>query len=296
MEKKPLDKKATALVIAISLFAILLLFGYFIFTFYSDIKENHPTLLVLTYIYYAFLLIYGILLFVFLYRRVKRQLPEWVDRNEFTKRLYEDYGYRTFVFAILCEVASLSAFIYYLVIGIANDTRWLRMLAGYYLFFFLVRLFVILATIYILKNRKEDSIKKNRDEAMVMVIVGSLMLVMEIYFIAPLASHYINEGLIEDPTSLTVITTLVFVVRFFLAVRGLRNARKYQNGLVTSVRYLNFSGLIVSFFSFVLVLAYYFEEPFESIITYAILAASLLAFFMAIHLINKGIRERKKYR
>lgn len=78
-------------------------------------------------------LAYSVYLLVPLFPKAKNNLVTWMEKNQFTRMLLRDFGFRTVIFAIGSFVVSLLFGGFNAYMGIANRSIWYGALAGFYI-------------------------------------------------------------------------------------------------------------------------------------------------------------------
>lgn len=191
----------------------------------------------------AILLGYAIFCIIYLVPVVKERILAWAQKREFTKRLFEQYSFRTIIFAIIAFAISMANAIINGVMGIVWLSVWSAALGAYYLMLSMMRGSVLLfhrkKSFYSQEQMQINSAKVYRNCGIGLIILP-VALAMVVWEMFVSDSSFVHSGLlIYFSAGYTVYKVTAAIVNFV-------RARKGDQMTVRAIRNINLADAAVS--------------------------------------------------
>lgn len=253
-----------------------------------------------TYIFYALAAVtfgYTIYTLIIFVPKLKQNTVTLIKKNGFTNRLYEQYGFRTIIFAIVSLIISLGNAVINGTIGIIYFSVWYCALGGYYLLLSTMRGGVLLY------HRKKKKYSENESETQVKIretktyrMCGIWLILLPVALSAAIwemvASDraFVHAGImIYAAAAYTFYKVTMSIINFF-------KARKGDEITVRAIRNVNLADALVSILALQTAMFHEFS-PEESLgFANAIMGAIVCALTAAIgiFMLVKGSIKIKK--
>ncbi|MDE6189738.1 MAG: hypothetical protein K2G37_05585 [Clostridia bacterium] len=255
---------------------------------------------VLAYIFYvlaAVMLGYCIYTIVVIAPRIKENTLKLIKKNSFTNRLYEHYGFRTIIFAVISLAISAANAIFNGTVGIIYLSVWYLSLGAYYFLLALMRGGVLVYH----KNKKkyeksesETKIKireiKSYRRCGALLILLPLALSFAIMEIVASGKAFVHSGI------MIYVSALYTVYKVAASIKNFFKARKGDEATVKAIRNVNLADALVSVFALQTAMFHEFspEESFglQNAIVGAVVCALTAA--IGIYMIIYATLEIKK--
>lgn len=188
---------------------------------------------------------------------LKRNLLDFIKKNAFGRRMLENYGFRTIVFAACSLTINVAYVAFHVVLAIWKRSFWYGSLATYYAM--LVALRSGLVAYHKNKNGKDEEERKRLElrkyrKCGVLLTIIPLCLTVPVLQIVFLGKAFVHEGW-------TVIAFAAYAFyKIIMAAYNLIKSRKQEDLTIQAVRNVSFADALTSIFSLQTALLFAFAE------------------------------------
>lgn len=201
--------------------------------------EMHGWYSYIVYALAALFFAYGIYLIAVCAKKIKRDVLAWLKKFRFTRRLVEDFGFRTMVFSAMSFLLNVGFAVFEGILAIIGHSVWYGALAIYYLVLSVMRFCVV---IFGAKTPKEDIDKRNK----IYLASGAALFVLTLALSAAVVQMVLYDKAFRYAGVMIYAAAAYAFIKITLAVRNLAKARKYDDTVVQSLRNINFATALVS--------------------------------------------------
>lgn len=177
---------------------------------------------------------------------IRQSLKERASRHDFTRKIVENYGFRTVAFSCVTFALNTGFAVFYGVMGLLVHSLWYGALAAYYIFLSVIRLWVLIGGRRAVKNAAGDEVRSYEYKLKIFRSAGIFLLVLEV--VLPVAFMQMMSG--ESPNAHTEITAIASAAYSFykiaLALVNMFKAKKNRDPLAQSLRNINLTDALVS--------------------------------------------------
>lgn len=176
----------------------------------------------------------------------------------------EQYGFKTFVVALLSLIVSVAFALFNGVIGILEKSAWYGTLAAYYITLIIFRSGVIVVD-RVCKNRNYGGDRLLHAQNKIHLASGAFLVVTEIAMAAAITQMVIFPTPVNRGEILAIATAAYAFTKITMAIYNLFKAKKFADPVSQSLRCLSFADACMSMVSLTVVLLVTFtEEPDEN--------------------------------
>jgi len=218
---------------------------------------------ILSYVLYgcaAVALTYTVYTIVIYAPGVKSRLTAWIKKTAFGRRLLEQYGFRTIVFAGCSLFVSLAYVAFHVVLAIVAHSFWYGSLALYYGLLVVLRGGIVL---YHRKKRKagvSEGYEKERTEIAKYRTCGILLTVIPLCLVVPILQIiFLDRAFVHQGWTVFAFAAYAFY-KIIMAVYNVFKSRKQEDMTVRAVRCVGVADAMVSIFSLQTALLFAFAE------------------------------------
>lgn len=205
---------------------------------------------VLAYVFYALAavaLAYTVYTLVLFIPRCKQNIVALIRKNGFTNKMYEQYGFRTVVFALVSLTLSLANALLNGVTGIVYLSLWYIALGAYYLLLFVMRGGVLLS------HRKKGKAAKTETPTQIKVrefkayrVCGILLVLLPLALSFAILEMIVSDRAFVRAGMMIYVTALYTCYKVTMAIRNIFKARKNDDATVQAIRNVNLADALVS--------------------------------------------------
>lgn len=253
----------------------------------------------IAYIFYALAAItlgYTVYTIVIFAPIAKQKIIALMKKNEFTGKMYAQYGYRTIIFAIGSFTLSVANAVINGSIGIINFSVWYFALGIYYLLLAVMRGGVL---VYYRKKKRYTQTESPRE--MCMRAAGKYTMCGMGLILLPIAlTGVIIETIVSDRafvrSGMMIYVSAVYTVwKITMGIYNFFKARRGDELTVRAIRNVNLADAYVSVLALQTAMFHEFspEESFGLANTFTASAAGILTGALGIYMIVKGIQRKR---
>lgn len=176
-----------------------------------------------------------------------KRISEWLDKNPFTSRFYQDYSYRTILTTVPAVLVSVAYTVYNGVIGIYSHSAWFVTMAFYYSLLGIMRYQAVRTQRF--TARMEDKKQAKRKEYAVLKTDGILILLLNLA-LCGIIILTITKGEGKKYPEVMVISIAAYTFyKITVAILNLIKVRKMKSAILIVIRNIGFADALVSLFS-----------------------------------------------
>lgn len=212
-----------------------------VFTVLAD-----ESLSVLAYVFYALAAItlaYTVYTLVVFIPVMKSKTVEWLNKREFTAKLYGQYGFRTIVFAVFSFVISIANATVNGVMGIMYLSLWYGALGVYYLLLALMRGGVL---IHHRKKRGYDENSENLRGTVTYTACGGVLILLPLALSFAILEMVVSDRAFVRSGMMIYVAALYTFYKIIISVINFFKARKGDEITVRAIRNVNLADALVS--------------------------------------------------
>lgn len=232
---------------------------------------------------------------VYVFRSWNTVLKKAVMNNRITRRIYEDYGYRTVVCTCLTFAFNVIYAGFKLVIGIVHRSTWMIALAGYFLILSVCRLLVMRFH----RNRQAEEDQTTYGYKLYgivgrMLLLLSLAMMVIVWLTAVYGSHFYYPGY------LIYLIALYTMIKIVLSGMDLIRMKNGYDPVVSSIHRINHADALMSLLALQSALMFTFGQGDQTFayamnaVTGTMVCASTIA--MAVSMIAAAVRKDREIR
>lgn len=238
----------------------------------------------------AISLTYAVYVTVILVPKIKRVIIKTLNSRVVTRRVLENYGFRTLVFACGSFIGSVLYGVYNGVIAILSQAVWYGALAMYYILLAFLRGGVFL---YHGKSRKNGH---DREKELLTYRNCGILLMLIITALSVAVAQMVSKGLAFEYGGLLIYAAAAYAfLKITTAIINVVKARGHENLTVRAMRSINFSDALVSILALQTALLATFSSGVNvapaNIATGAVVCFTI--FGIGLYMLVKGIKEIK---
>lgn len=215
---------------------------------------------ILSYVVYGVAgvtLAYSVYTVVIYASSLKQNLFGFIKKNVFGRRMLENYGFRTIVFAACSMTINVAYVVFHVVLAVWKKSLWYGSLATYYAMLVALRSGLV---IYHKNKRRMDEEEQKRLQLRkyrkcgVLLTIIPLCLTVPVLQVAFLGKAFVHEGW-------TVIAFAAYAFyKIIMAAYNLIKSRKQEDLTIQAVRNVSFADALTSIFSLQTALLFAFSE------------------------------------
>lgn len=203
----------------------------------------------LLYALSAITLVYVIYCIVYFAPKIKASISDALQRREFTRKLVEQYGFRTIVFSIISVVINLAFVVYNGAMGIYYKSFWFGALGFYYLFLVTVRGGVVLSHHKNLKAVNDKSEPTEPRGVKTYIVCGVLLVLFPLVLSAIIWVMYATETVFVHSGHMIYLFAAYAFYKIIMSAYNYVKAQKEDELAVRAIRNVNLADALVSLFA-----------------------------------------------
>lgn len=199
-----------------------------------------PKQTILHYILYVFAaatLAYFLYIIVIFAPKMKSNTIKFLQNHKFTNKLFEDYGYRTIVFAVFSFVLNVAYISLILVMAIMSKTAWYFTITIYYIVLAFMK-----GNVFYSKRKYGTEIKQAR----ALRFGGIMFVVITIVFSGVIVLIYKANHYFEYAGILIYAVAAFTFYKLILAIFNIFKARKHNDLYIENIRNINLASALIS--------------------------------------------------
>lgn len=171
------------------------------------------------------------------------KLRKALQKNKFTNKLMTNYDFRTIIFSLCSFAIGIAFAAYNIFVALVSRSIWYGALGIYYLFLDVVRAVV-------LYNEYKRGKKDDKHNGLKLYGICGLMLVLMTVFLNSIVVHLVSSNKVYEYSDTVIYMVAGYTFyRIVVAIYNVVKARKNDNYLVRSLRWINLVTAFVSFLS-----------------------------------------------
>ncbi|MBQ8426533.1 MAG: hypothetical protein IJX16_02100 [Clostridia bacterium] len=239
----------------------------------------------------AICLTYATYLTVKLVPKIKNAIIKVLNKRTFTKKILQNYGFRTLVFACGSFIFSILYGVYNGVIAILSLTLWYGALAGYYILISFMR-----GGVFLYHGRRKKSGYDKLQELNTYKNCGILLMII-ITALSVAVAQMVATGVAFEYGGLLIYVAATYsFLKMTTAIINVIKARGHESLTVRAIRSINFADALVSLFALQTALLTTFSDGTGITIANILMGAIVCSVIFGIGLFMtvKAIKEKKK--
>ena len=264
---------------AISIFGLIYSFAF-----------NNP----IPFFQYLFYVISAYTLTIICFRipRIIKLIKTFTKKNKLIARYKADFNYRNKVSLYSNTSANILCMLFYLILGIINNSFWFYSLAIYYILLSIIRFFL-------LKDIHKGYESNLKQQWLRYKFCGIILVIINIAFsIITFFVIHLNQGFSYHYIETIAIALFTFITTTLAIINSIRY-RKFKQPIISAINFVSLSSALVSMFSLETAMLIVFGSPsdylFKRIITTVTgTIFSLIILSIGIFMITKSTQEIKK--
>lgn len=223
----------------------------------TAVEKDFGIIIYIIYGFSAIFLAYAVYSVVICIPKIKAKAKAVIKRFDFLNRLYEQYGFRTIVFAVFSLAFSLFNAIFNGVVGILNLSVWYGALAAYYLSLSAMRSGVLLHH----KNTKKlDDISIKKREKFVFLFCGVFLILLPVCLSVIISQTVASNRAFEHTGLMIYVSATYTFFKLITSCVHFFRARKTDKLTVKAIRNVNLADALVSILALQTALLHEFSE------------------------------------
>lgn len=223
----------------------------------TAVEKDFGIIIYIIYGFSAIFLAYAVYSVVICVPKIKAKAKALIKKFSFLNRLYEQYGFRTIVFAVFSLAFSLFNAIFNGVVGILNLSVWYGALATYYLSLSAMRSGVLLHH----KNTKKlDEISIKKREEFVFLFCGVFLILLPVCLSVIIAQTVASNKAFKHTGLMIYVSATYTFFKLITSCIHFFKARKTDELTVRAIRNINLADALVSILALQTALLYEFSE------------------------------------
>lgn len=210
---------------------------------------------------------------------IKQESIRIIRRFNFLNKLYEQYGFRTIIFAAFSLLFSVINAVFNGVVGILNLSVWYGALAAYYLFLSIMRSGVLL---HHKKAKKTDEISIKKREIYVYLFCGVLLILLPTCLSVIIAQTVASDRAFEHTGLMIYVSATYTFFKLITSCVHFFKARKTDELTVRAIRNINLADALVSILALQTALLHEFAGGADTSIANALTGAGVCALTLGI--------------
>lgn len=263
------------------------------------LKGGNETVEILSYIIYAFAavtLFYSVYSVAIYAPRLKDTIKKLLESNKITKRVMENYGYKTTLFSLCSTVITLTVVAMNAVSAIRYSSFWYATLATYYFVLLLFRGVILFFNDRVEKSKTTDAKIRVVSYWKIYLFVGAFLVFLELSMTAVVVTMLSLKRPVPSGQIMAIATAAYAFYKMGTAIYNVFKARKFQLPAIQAIRNVNFADACISIFSLTVLLCETFGESESNVYLKALsgffcLAAVIFVASVMIIRANKNIKR-----
>ena len=218
----------------------------------------------------------------------KKRAIDYLSRHTLTKRLLQNWGFRTIITSTVAFALSIVNSIFNAYLGISEKSIWFGALATYYIFLALMR-----SGLLIYHRRKKDYESEGVTRAKKYMRCGILLLILNAALSSAIAQMIFDNRGFEYKDWLIYAFAAYAFYKIFMAVRNAIKARKQDDLTIQAIREINMVDAAVSILALQTALLHTFGDGVTNISLFNTLTGSAVSIFSVTLSLIMIIRGRK---
>lgn len=238
----------------------------------TAVEKDFGMMIYFVYCITAICLAYAIYSVVICVPKIKAKTKAVIKKFDFLHRLYEQYGFRTIVFAVFSLAFSLFNAIFNGVIGILNLSVWYGALAAYYLSLSAMRSGVLLHH----KNTKKlNDISIKKREVFVFLFCGMFLILLTVCLSVIIAQTVASNRAFEHTGLMIYVSATYTFFKLITSCVHFFKARRTDELTVRAIRNINLADALVSILALQTALLHEFSEGANNAFSNALTGAGV---------------------
>lgn len=177
---------------------------------------------------------------------IKGLLLKWAQKYKFTRELFQNYSFRTIIFAAIAFLINIGYAVFNAVIGIINLSVWYGALAAYYIVLSLMR------GVILLYRRKRDAYEKKDGNRIVLRDIKKYRNCGILLILLPLCLSFAILDAVQSHSSFSHPGLMIYVAATYttykvtMAIYNSVKTRKVEDMTLKVVRDINLADALVS--------------------------------------------------
>ena len=179
-------------------------------------------------------LVYTIVIFA---PKIKENIIKTLQKNNFTKSLLNDFGYRTLIFSIFSFIINLAYVVFIGTMAILTKSVWYMTIAAYYLVLIFIK-----GAVFYAKRKDSSQIKQTKTYK----LCGIMFLLLTFAFSGVIVLIYTSNMYFEYAGLMIYAVAAYTFFRLTTSIVNIFKARRQEDLYVQSIRNINLASALIS--------------------------------------------------
>ncbi len=194
----------------------------------------------------ALFLAYSIYTVVLYAPAAKQKFRLLLLRNDFTARIMQHYGFKTFVFALFSLAINVAFAVMNLVSAVLYKSVWYASVAGYYSALIVFRGGVIIADNKCKKKFADNDAAREKSKWKIYLAGGAFLIVVACAMAGAVTQMTVSARPVRSGQVMAIANAAYTFIKMTTAIYNLCRARKFDDPVTQALRNLNFSAACMS--------------------------------------------------
>ncbi len=230
---------------------------------FAVLGAKHVALEIFSYVFYgvaAITLGFSVYTIVIYAPTMKQSITAWIKKFAIGRRLLENYGFRTVLFAGFSTVLNIAYVVFHIVLAAIDRPFWYGSLAAYYGMLVALRGGIVLYQRKKYKKGGNDEALQRRTELHKYRTCGILLTVIPLCLVIPILQIiFLDQAFVHMGWTVFAFAAYAFY-KIIMASYNIIKSRKQTDFTVQAVRCVGFADALVSIFSLQTALLFAFAE------------------------------------
>lgn len=193
---------------------------------------------------------YTVIVSITSFKRIKRKILLFIDRNALLKKFFKNYEFRTLFFSLGSFFFNVGYTLFLCVMGIMSKSTWYGVLAVYYVLLTATRGGLLLDDHKNERNYKNDYWRLQEEKVGSYRYCGIMLVILTLALSVSIVQMVAEDTWLKVPPELFFGFTAFAVFRIAMAVYNFIKATKYDDLIVRAARSINLTTALVSVLTF----------------------------------------------
>lgn len=247
-----------------------------------------------TYAVCAMMIAYSIYVTIRFAGVFRNKVLDVADKYAFTRKLSNDFSFRTVFFGVVSFIFSAIYTITLLITAIRAKSVWYWFLVGYYLFIAVIRGIVVIRHVQTEKSYKDDFISLQLGKIRIYRHCGKIFLILSVLLLTSVVQMVLAGTRFPAPDGMIYAFGAYAVYLVITSLFGLLKTKKYEDFSASAQKNINFITSLVILLTFQTILLDKIATSKLSAVMGAIsgLAVCITAFVFGIYMLKRGARAK----
>ena len=193
---------------------------------------------------------YMVIVSVTSFRRIKRKILLFIDRNDVVKKFFKNYEFRTLLFSICSCLFNVTYTLFLCIMGFMSKSTWYGVLAVYYILLTATRGGLLLDDYRNEHNYKNDYWRLQEEKVGSYRYCGIMLVILTLALSVSIVQMIVEGTGFRVPSGLFLAFTAFAVFRIGMAIYNFIKATKHDDLIIRATRSINLTTALVSILTF----------------------------------------------